>query len=131
MREIQQSQSNQSFLNFAWNVVIFPISEKLLTEPHLDIACIACSKQHIVYPSSQINTCKGIYLWLAPILVLNHFLPKNVKLVTLWYKDIATTCLFCNKKMMTLSRQMLLETNFIRANIFGSTSSWSREKSIL
>ena len=120
MREIQQSKSNQSFLDFAWNVVIFPICEKLLMEPHLDIACIACSKQHIVYPSSQINTCIGIYLWSTPVLVLNHFLPKNVKLVTLWYKDIATiSVFFCNKK-----NDDSVQTNVIRDELYTRKHFW-------
>ena len=38
-----------------WNVVIFPVSENqlLVTELHLDIACIAGSKGHIGNPNSE------------------------------------------------------------------------------
>ena len=46
-----------------WNVVIFPVCEKLLTELNLDIACIAGSNQHIVNPNFEATRCTGIYLW--------------------------------------------------------------------
>ena len=44
---------------YVWNV-IFSVSEKLLTELHLDIACIAGSKQHIGNPNSEATRCTGI-----------------------------------------------------------------------
>ena len=56
-------------------------------------SCMHCrtSKQHIVYPNSEANTCIGIYLWSSPVPVLNHNASNNKRLVTLWYKDITGT----------------------------------------
>ena len=44
-----------------WNVAIYPICEKLLTESHRDIVCIAGSKQHIDHPSSEATTMDKIF----------------------------------------------------------------------
>ena len=49
---------------------------------------------------------------------------KNVRLVTLWYKDITATSV-CSETMMTLSRRILSQRNLIyAANIFVSASLW-------
>ena len=45
-----------------WNVAIFPLSEKLLMESHLDIAYIAGSKQHIGNPSFEATRCRDTSL---------------------------------------------------------------------
>ena len=63
------------------------------------------SKQHIGNPISEANACIGIYLWSSPVPVLKHNASKNVRIVTLWYKDITATSL-SGETMMT--------------NIFGS-----------
>ena len=44
------------------NAIISPISEKLLTQSHSDIACTAGSKQNIGYHNSESNRCTEIYL---------------------------------------------------------------------
>ena len=59
------------------------ICEKVLTESHPDITCIAGSKKHIGNPNSKANRCIGIYLPSSPVPVLNHTASKNVSLVTL------------------------------------------------
>ena len=48
------------------------ICEKVLTESHPDITCIAGSKKHIGNPNSKANRCIGIYLPSSPVPVLNH-----------------------------------------------------------
>ena len=65
--------------------------EKVLTESHPDITCIAGSKKHIGNPNSKANRCIGIYLSSSPVPVLNHTASKNVSLMTLWYKDVTAT----------------------------------------
>ena len=66
MREIHRSRSYQSVCRFCffnvWNVAVFPICEKLLTEPHPDLACIARSKQHNDNPNSEANRCISVYI---------------------------------------------------------------------
>ena len=76
------------------NAIISPISEKLLTQSHPDIAGMAESKQNIGYHNSESNRCTEIYLRSSPVPVLNHISSKNVRLVTFWNKDITATSVF-------------------------------------
>ena len=69
---------------------------------HLDIECIAGNKQHIVYLNSEANRCIEIYLLSSLVPVLSHIASKNVRLMTLLYKDNTASSVF-NETMMPCS----------------------------
>ena len=75
-----------------------------------------CRKQvNIGNPNSETDTCIRIYFLSWLVLVLNHNASKNVRLVTVWYKDITATSL-SGKTMMTLltlCRQKLLLSDLL------------------
>ena len=69
---------------------------------HPDIECIAGNKQHIVYLNSEANRCIEIYLLSSLVPVLSHIPSKNVRLMTLLYKDNTASSVF-NETMMPCS----------------------------
>ena len=60
-KSIKSVRSSILFFN-VWNIAIFSVCEKVLTESHSDIARNARSKQHISNPNSEADKCIGVYI---------------------------------------------------------------------